>query len=206
MKRSQQAFWAATGALLVLVTGVALANPPAPNSRERALLDAGTVSTQETGGDCGGDPGGDPCTRLNGCAGATACVNGIIKCLCSGEGTRPCTACGVAGVEQCSEMCLPVPGTCVATASCNPNSCTIGGSKTCNASTNVWSGCTGCQGSTSCSTLECGEPSSATCDSNCGVSVCAPVTERCNQCDDSPVGSTGRGKVDEGLHCPTCEF
>jgi len=191
---------AAAGLFLFFVTGIGLASTPKVGSG----LDAGTVTTQQTG-DCSLDEGGDPCIRLNGCPGATACVNGKLQCLCGeGGGTKACTACGVAGRQQCTAQCLIVPGTCEAQRSCNPASCSGTGAQTCNASTNVWSGCTGCSGSAPCLTVECGESSTASCNSDCGVSTCTPVAERCNQCDDSAPGSAGRGKVDEGLHCPAC--
>lgn len=77
--------------------------------------------------------------------------------------------------------------------SCNPNSCSVGGTATC--TDGKWGVCSGCSGLGTCTV--CGGSTTFDCSQGCDGACVRP--EQCNQCDDD-----GDGVLDNGLHCAPC--
>lgn len=165
-------------------------------SEAHALCTDGTVQT----------------TKLsNGCTNTKICNGGRWEDVgCSG--TVACTGCGGrAGTQTCSPDCQVAgcyvgPEVCnncddngdgsidnawnnsnnySLTESCNPNSCSQGGTRTCTAG--GWSACSGCGGTAACVGCE-GKQGARTCAANCSATPCAVGPERCNNCDDNGDG------------------
>ncbi len=140
--------------------------------------------------------------------GSQTCAAGVWGACTGCGGTTSCSACGTGGgTRNCTSSC-GVEACQIPPRACQPaNGCSVVGTQTCNAATNTWNACTGCGGTAPCQTAECGEASAAPCSTSCQPGACTPLaTEVCNGCDDSPVGSPGRGLVDENLYCPGCEL
>lgn len=77
--------------------------------------------------------------------------------------------------------------------SCNPNSCSVGGTAKC--SDGKWGECTGCSGVGTCTVCA----GTATFDCSQGCQGVCTRPEQCNSCDDD-----GDGVLDNGLHCAPC--
>jgi hypothetical protein len=70
-------------------------------------------------------------------------------------------------------------------STCNPNSCSVGGTKTC--TNGSWSPCRGCSGAAPCTGCD-NRSGTAICNESCGKSVCNVGPEACNNCDDNADG------------------
>lgn len=136
------------------------------------------------------------CTNACGVSGAQTCKNNAWSgCFAPVEVCNSCDE-DLDGVLNNSG---PGQGPNTLTRSCNPNSCSQGGTETC---TNTgWSGvCTGCGGTASCTNV-CGAQGQKACSASCQVEASCSASEVCNNCDDN-----NNGVVDEGLSCQPCDL
>lgn len=140
-------------------------------------------------GACKGDPESTAGAACTGCGGLTGTK------VCNASGTY--LGCRVAEGESCNNCDDDADGfkdndfgvrqDNSLRSTCNPNACSVGGTKTC--INGVWSPCSGCSGAAPCT--GCGNRSgTATCDAGCGRSACNVGPELCNNCDDNADGYT----------------